>query len=68
MKILVQKFGGTSVANLDCMKHVLQKVMEARTKGYKVIAVLSARSGDTNKLLALAGTYSPTPDSAERMS
>lgn len=49
MKILVQKFGGTSVANLECMRQVQTKVLEGLAQGYKVIAVLSARAGDTNK-------------------
>lgn len=65
MKILVQKFGGTSVANLECMKKVYGKVRQALDAGYKVVAVLSARSGDTNRLLALAGEWSETPDPAE---
>ena len=65
MRILVQKFGGTSVANLECMKQVREKALAARAKGYKVVVVLSARSGDTNKLLALADEYSHDPDSAE---
>ncbi|GFM33992.1 aspartate kinase [Desulfovibrio subterraneus] len=65
MRILVQKFGGTSVANLECMKQVREKTLAARAKGYKVVVVLSARSGDTNKLLALADEYSRDPDSAE---
>ncbi len=65
MKILVQKFGGTSVANLECMKKVLGKVRQGLDQGYKVVAVLSARAGDTNKLLALASEWSPSPDPAE---
>lgn len=65
MKVLVQKFGGTSVANLESMKKAAEKVMGALAKGYKVIAVLSARAGDTNRLLALAGEWSPNPDKAE---
>ena len=64
MKILVQKFGGTSVANLECMRQVQTKVLEGLAQGYKVIAVLSARAGDTNKLLSLAEEWSPTPDRA----
>ncbi|SDF66718.1 aspartate kinase [Desulfovibrio legallii] len=64
MKILVQKFGGTSVANLECMRRVQEKVLEGLAQGYKVITVLSARAGDTNKLLSLAEEWSPTPDRA----
>ena len=65
MKILVQKFGGTSVAGLDCMKRVREKVLGALADGYKVITVLSARAGETNKLLALADEWSARPDPAE---
>lgn len=65
MKILVQKFGGTSVANLECMKKVRGKVMAGLEKGYKMVVVLSARSGETNRLLALADEWSATPDLAE---
>ena len=65
MKILVQKFGGTSVANLECMKKVREKVQAGLNKGYKMVVVLSARSGETNRLLALASEWSSTPDPAE---
>lgn len=65
MKILVQKFGGTSVANLENMKLVREKVLGGLSRYDKVLAVLSARAGDTNKLLALADSWSPTPDRAE---
>ncbi|MBQ4566514.1 MAG: aspartate kinase [Desulfovibrio sp.] len=65
MKILIQKFGGTSVADRNCMTRVCAKVRNGLERGYKVIAVLSARSGDTNRLLALADEWSDTPDQAE---
>ncbi len=65
MKILVQKFGGTSVANLECMKKVREKVIAGLENGYKMVIILSARAGDTNKLLALADEWSATPDPAE---
>lgn len=65
MRILVQKFGGTSVRDLACMKEVLQKVQKGLEQGYKVVVVLSARAGHTNRLLALADEWSKTPDPAE---
>lgn len=65
MKILVQKFGGTSVANLDCMKKVREKVLAGLGRGCKMVVILSARAGETNKLLALADEWSKTPDKAE---
>ncbi|MDR2503174.1 MAG: aspartate kinase [Deltaproteobacteria bacterium] len=65
MKIMVQKFGGTSVADLACMRRVLDKVRVPLGQGFKVVAVLSARAGETNRLLALADEWSPAPDPAE---
>lgn len=65
MKILIQKFGGTSVANRECMISVCAKVEDGLKRADKVIAVLSARAGETNHLLALADEWSPTPDPAE---
>ncbi|SME94282.1 aspartate kinase [Desulfovibrio gilichinskyi] len=65
MNIVVQKFGGTSVRNLECMKQVLEKVMVPYEQGNKVIVVLSAMSGETNRLIALAKEWSKTPDLAE---
>ncbi|MDR2050499.1 MAG: aspartate kinase [Deltaproteobacteria bacterium] len=65
MRILVQKFGGTSVADLACMSRVREKVKKGLDGGCKVVAVLSARAGETNRLLALADEWSPNPDPAE---
>ena len=65
MPILVQKFGGTSVANLSCMRQVLTRVQDGLAKGYKVVVVLSAMSGETNRLLSLAEQWSDTPDPSE---
>ncbi len=65
MKVLVQKFGGTSVATLETMQNVLDKVQDGLARSGKVIAVLSARAGDTNKLLSLVSDCSVSPDLAE---
>lgn len=65
MQILVQKFGGTSVADLACMQRVREKVKRGLAEGYKVVVVLSARAGHTNRLLALADEWSTHPDPAE---
>ena len=61
MKILVQKFGGTSVATLERQKSVLAKVKSGLDRGCKVVVVLSARAGETNRLLDLAREWSPSP-------
>lgn len=65
MAILVQKFGGSSVADLECMKKVRIKVRSALDKGFKVVVVLSARQGQTNRLLEMAHQWSDEPDPAE---
>lgn len=65
MKILVQKFGGSSVADLECMKKVRTKVQKAIEQEYKVIVVLSARQGQTNRLTEMAFQWSDEPDPAE---
>ncbi|MDR1659544.1 MAG: aspartate kinase, partial [Desulfovibrio sp.] len=64
MKILVQKFGGTSVTTLERMQKVREKVTDGLGRADKVVAVLSARAGDTDNLLALAGQWSKNPDRA----
>lgn len=65
MKVLVQKFGGSSVADLECMKKVRSKVLDAVAQGYKVVVVLSARAGQTNKLVEMAYQWSDEPSPAE---
>ncbi len=63
--IVVQKFGGTSVRNLECMRQVLNNVRRPLANGDKVIVVLSAMAGETNRLIALARQWSDHPDPAE---
>ncbi len=65
MNIVVQKFGGTSVRNLECQRQVMQKVLRPYRDGNKVIVVLSAMSGETNRLLGLAKEWAEIPDPAE---
>ncbi|WP_461833853.1 aspartate kinase [Desulfothermus sp.] len=65
MKIIVQKFGGTSVAGLERMKQVKAKVEKKLKKGYKVVVVLSAMAGETDRLIKLAMEFSKKPDPAE---
>ncbi|MFW5735355.1 MAG: aspartate kinase [Oceanidesulfovibrio sp.] len=66
MRILVQKFGGTSVADLACMRQVQSKVEKALADGYKVVCVLSAMAGETNRLLSMAREWSSRPDPSEQ--
>jgi len=66
MRILVQKFGGTSVADLDCMRQVEAKVRRGLAKGFKVVVVLSAMAGETNRLLSMANQWAKSPDPGEQ--
>ncbi|GAB7022702.1 aspartate kinase [Salidesulfovibrio brasiliensis] len=65
MNIVVQKFGGTSVASLETQREVMKKVMRPLREGNKVVVVLSAMAGETNRLLVLANEWSSNPDPAE---
>ncbi len=66
MRILVQKFGGTSVANAERLLQVKNKITDGFERGFdKIIVVLSAMSGETNRLLALARERCSNPDPAE---
>ncbi|MDD4951887.1 MAG: aspartate kinase [Desulfovibrionaceae bacterium] len=65
MSIIVQKFGGTSVRDLECMRQVANKVQRKLRRGDKVVVVLSAMAGETDRLLCLAREWAPTPDLAE---
>ncbi|WOG25442.1 aspartate kinase [Endozoicomonas sp. 8E] len=63
MALLVQKFGGTSVGDLDRIQGVADKVKRFRDKGHDVVVVVSAMSGETNRLTDLASSIQkqPTP-------
>jgi aspartate kinase len=65
MRILVQKYGGTSVATLECMLKVKQKVVNGLANGYKMAVVLSAMAGETDRLIKMARSWSKIPDRAE---
>lgn len=65
MPILVMKFGGTSVADLDCIKNAAQKVRREVERGYNVIVIVSAMSGKTNELVNWVEQTSPMFDARE---
>ncbi|HEX7453184.1 MAG TPA: aspartate kinase [Polyangiaceae bacterium] len=65
MALVVQKFGGTSVANLDRMRNVSELALRSQREGNQVVLIVSAMSGETNRLLGLAHQISATPDMRE---
>jgi aspartate kinase len=65
MALLVQKFGGTSVGSLERIAAVAQKVKETRDAGHDVVVVVSAMSGETDRLIGMAKQIHALPDSRE---
>ena len=65
MALVVQKFGGTSVANIEKIKIVAAKAIREKKAGNDVIVVLSAMAGETDKLIALAHQAAESPDERE---
>lgn len=65
MALIVQKYGGSSVADLQRIKYVAQKVAKAHDQGHKMVVVLSARKGKTDSLIHLAKEITPIPDPRE---
>jgi len=65
MALVVQKFGGTSVGNIERIKHVAALIAESRQAGNAVVVVVSAMSGETDRLLKLAHEVAPFPNERE---
>ena len=65
MSLLVQKYGGTSVGSIERIEQVADKVASFRAQGHDMVVVLSAMSGETNRLIALANQIQATPDPRE---
>jgi len=65
MPIVVQKFGGTSVANAQKIRRAASRVIKAVEKGYQVVVVASARGKQTDELIASALELNPNPPSRE---
>lgn len=63
--LIVQKFGGTSVGDLERIQNVASRVCETKKAGNDVVVVVSAMSGETNKLIAYAEHFSKNPQRAE---
>ena len=65
MALIVQKYGGTSVANPDRIRNVARRVARYKAMGHQVVVVVSAMSGETNKLINLAKELMAEPDPRE---
>ena len=65
MALIVQKYGGTSVGSPDRIKNVAQRVARWQARGHQVVVVVSAMSGETNRLIALAREIQSQPDPRE---
>ncbi len=65
MALIVQKYGGTSVADIARIRNVARRVAQTRKEGHQVVVILSAMAGVTDKLIAMAREASPAPDKRE---
>src|SRR6185312_10510900 len=63
--LIVQKFGGTSVGSIDRIKNVAARALATQAAGNDVVVIVSAMSGETNRLLKLAAELSQTADGRE---
>lgn len=65
MALIVQKYGGTSVGSTEKIQNVAKRVLTYQEQGHQVVVVLSAMSGETDRLLGLAGDIQEIPDLRE---
>ncbi|MDH5641706.1 MAG: aspartate kinase [Nitrospira sp.] len=65
MALIVQKYGGTSVGSIERIHRVADRVARTQQEGHQVVVVLSAMSGETDRLMKLAHEATPTPDERE---
>ncbi|MBU1153281.1 aspartate kinase [bacterium] len=65
MEILVQKYGGTSVGSIERIKKVAERVIEAKNEGNNVVVIVSAMSGETDKLIGMAKEITKDPNYRE---
>lgn len=64
MALIVQKYGGSSVGTIDRIRNVARRLIETHNAGNGVVAVVSAMSGVTDKLIGLAHEVTENPRSA----
>jgi aspartate kinase len=65
MALVVQKYGGTSVGDIERIKNVASRVIATKNRGHEVVVVVSAMAGETDKLIHLAQQVTPNPDERE---
>jgi aspartate kinase len=65
MALIVQKYGGTSVANSERIQNLAKRVARFKEEGHQIVVVVSAMSGETNRLIALANEISAKPNPRE---
>ncbi len=65
MALIVHKYGGTSVGNVERIKNVALRLAKWQRAGHQLVVVVSAMSGETNRLIALAKEIQPSPDPRE---
>ncbi len=65
MALIVQKYGGTSMGSPDRIRNVARRVARWKAQGHQLVVVVSAMSGETNRLISLARDVSPEPDARE---
>ncbi|MDI7259515.1 MAG: aspartate kinase [Thermodesulfobacteriota bacterium] len=65
MALVVQKYGGTSIGDIERIKNVARRVLNTRNQGHRVVVVVSAMAGETDKLIRLAQQVTPDPDERE---
>jgi len=65
MGLVVQKYGGTSVGDVERIRNVARRVVNTQNQGHEVVVVVSAMAGETDKLIRLAQQVTPTPDERE---
>lgn len=65
MALIIQKYGGTSVGTTERIEAVAEKVIACKQQGHDIVVVVSAMSGETNRLIDLANLISPEPAARE---
>jgi aspartate kinase len=63
--LVVQKYGGTSVGTVERVRNVARRVLRAKRDGHRVVVIVSAMAGETDRLLGLARQISPEPERRE---